>query len=188
MSSPPLDTVVRNRRLGFLIWQSIPSTLIFLLFKIFILSPLSTSTSTSTTHSILAGLFKFLLFQFSQLGFSFSLAIVSSPQPNRPASPIQLALGLFSSWSLDFRRRAMLSLSLLLFVTTAAVSGFLSIMSFCWENDFERVDLIWRVGFRGFLCGLIYSVFFVYKQRWVSEFPIIQVNLFIAFILLIMYI
>ncbi|KAH7550657.1 hypothetical protein ACOSQ2_024172 [Xanthoceras sorbifolium] len=175
------ETLIKNRRLGFLIWQSISSTIIFLILKLFIVSPLSPTSSTTTTtktHSILTGLFTFSIFQISHLGFSLSLSTASSPQLARAASPFQLAAGgLFSHWTVEFRRRARLSLSLVALVAAAAVSGFLGAVSVCWVNGgsgFGGVERIWRVGFRGFICGLLYGSFFVYKQRWVLEFPIIQ--------------
>lgn len=172
--SSPLESVVQNRHLGFLIWQSIPSTAIFFFFKLFIVSPLS------STNSLLTFLFTFLTFHLSQLAFSFSLSMASSPYPSRPVSPLQLALSLLSSWSPDFRRRAVVSLTLMLFVAASAVAGFVSVASVCWAEDYDGLEMFWRVGFRGFVCGLVYALFYVYKQRWVLEFPIIQVSVLLA--------
>lgn len=171
MSSSPVEpeTVVKNRHLGFLIWQSIPSTAIFLFFKLLVLSP---------RCSILTFLFTLSTFHVSQLAFSSALSFASSPpQPKRPVPPLRLAFSLLSSWSPDFRRRAVVSFTLMLFVAVAAASGFLSVASVCWLEGFDGVELFWRVGFRGFVCGLLYAFFYVYKQRWVLEFPIIQVSL-----------
>ncbi|KAI9174196.1 hypothetical protein LWI28_013469 [Acer negundo] len=180
------ETLIKNRRLGFLIWQSIASILIFLLLKLFIVSPLSPTPSTTTkTHSILSGLFTFSIFQISNLGFSLSLSTASSPQLSHPASPFQLAAGgLFSPWTVEFRRQARLSLSLVALVLASAVSGFVGAVSVCWVNGsfcFSGVEWIWRVGFRGFVCGLLYGLFFVYKQKWVLEFPIIQRPAYFSF-------
>ncbi|GAV87837.1 Ndc1_Nup domain-containing protein, partial [Cephalotus follicularis] len=138
--SPP-EMVVKNRYLGFLIWQFIISTAIFIFFKIL--------TSTS---GILTTLFTLITFQLSQLLFSVSLSIVSSPQPNRHKQ----------------------SLSLVLFVAATAVSGFVAILSLCWPNGT-------LLGFRGFANGLFYALFFVFKQRWLLHFPIIQRPPFFSF-------
>ncbi|KAH9780851.1 nucleoporin protein Ndc1-Nup protein [Citrus sinensis] len=175
MSSSPVEpeTVVKNRHLGFLIWQSIPSTAIFLLFKLLVLSP---------RCSILTFLLTLSTFHVSQLAFSSALSFASSPpQPKRPVPPLRLAFSLLSSWSPDFRRRAVVSFTLMLFVAVAAASGFLSVASVCWLEGFDGVELFWRVGFRGFVCGLLYAFFYVYKQRWVLEFPIIQRPPFFSF-------
>ncbi|PQP93677.1 uncharacterized protein Pyn_10950 [Prunus yedoensis var. nudiflora] len=97
-SSSPPGMVVHNRFLGFLIWQSIPSTVIFFIFKTL------SSTISSTSHSTAKPPFPFapsvfafvtfLTFHLSQLLFSFSLSLISSPHPHRLASPLPLALGL----------------------------------------------------------------------------------------------
>ncbi|KAJ0048644.1 hypothetical protein Pint_16767 [Pistacia integerrima] len=161
----PFETIIYNRHLGFLIWQSISSSLIFLLFKLFFLP---------TTSSFLATLFAFTLFLFSHLTFSFSLSLAASPAPTRPLSPLRLVLAPFSSWTLDFRRRALLSLRLGLFVAVAAVSGGVSVPCVCWVKDYDGAELIWKLGFRGSVCGLLYGLFYVYNHKWVLKFPIVQ--------------
>ncbi|WCJ32409.1 hypothetical protein M5689_013833 [Euphorbia peplus] len=172
-SSLPLpEMVVKNRFLGFLIWQSITSTFIFIFFKIslFIIP-------RNLPSSFLLTLFSFLVFHLSQLFFSASLSLLASPQPFSPASPLQLAFSfirvVFVSGdcfsSLDFRRRAYLSFKFLLFGLAASVAGFLSMI--CVGGD----------GFRGFVVGLLYGSFYIYKQRWVLEFPIIQRPPFFSF-------
>ncbi|KAJ9183100.1 hypothetical protein P3X46_007008 [Hevea brasiliensis] len=180
-SPPPPEVVVKNRFLGFLIWQSITSSAIFILFKTLLLSPL---TNTNLASPSLLSLFAFLIFHLSQLFFSASLALLSSPQPYSLASPLQLAVSLlrflfvsddhFSSR--DFHRQANLYLSFFLFLAAASISGFLSVICVCgWANDgYDGVQLIGRIGLRGFAFGLLYACFYIYKQRWVLEFPIIQ--------------
>ncbi|XP_012473430.1 uncharacterized protein LOC105790400 [Gossypium raimondii] len=132
------DMVVKNRLVGFLLWQSILSSLIFLAFTITIVS----------WRSATAIFVSFFSFHLSQLLFSVSLSTVLSPQPK-------------------FRR------ILPVLLTAAAVSGSLSAVSFCGFNG--------RVGFKGFASGLFYASFYVYKRRWVLQFPIIQRPLFFSF-------
>lgn len=190
----PPDMVVKNRFLGFLIWQSIPSTFVFFLFKIFVsaISSVSGSNSSSGSRnpsgpfaSLLAGFLTFLTFHLSQLLFSSSLSLLASPQLERPAAPLELAFGLVrflvlagggtassASASKDFRRRATVSLYLVLFVLATAVSGSLAAVSICWGKS-DGLRSAWLTGLS---MGLIYGSFYVYKKSWVLTFPIIQVT------------
>ncbi|KAF3450367.1 hypothetical protein FNV43_RR06447 [Rhamnella rubrinervis] len=186
--------VVKNRFLGFLIWQSIPSTAIFLFFKTLISTIYSAKTHSFSIPffpSLVASL-TFFIFHLSQLLFSASLSVVFSPHPHRPASPLQLALelirvlvvsgGSHASGSPDFRLRAKVSLGFVLFVVSAALSGLVAASSVCWVNPIgDGARFIGRVGFRGFLVGLLYGLHYVYKRRWVLEFPIIQRAPFFSF-------
>ncbi|CAB4276513.1 unnamed protein product [Prunus armeniaca] len=193
-SSSPPGMVVHNRFLGFLIWQSIPSTVIFFIFKTL------SSTISSTSHSTAKPPFPFapyvfsfitfLTFHLSQLLFSFSLSLISSPHPHRLVSPLQLALGLIRflfvpggsdlSESPESRVRAKLSVGFLLFLAAVAVSGFVAVVSVCVKFG-DGVGLIGAVGFRGFVMGLLYGLYYVYYRRWVFEFPIIQRPPFFSF-------
>ncbi|KAI5447567.1 uncharacterized protein LOC127079948 [Lathyrus oleraceus] len=129
------EILLNNRFLSYLIWQSIPSTLIFL-FSFFLLP-----------ETPFWSFLPFLTFQFI---FSVSLSFVSSPSSH----PIFL----------NFK----LSLTFLLFITASALSGSVAALSFSGFNSFGRV------GLRGFLVGLIFGFHYVFKRRWVLEFPIIQ--------------
>lgn len=196
-SSPffgPPEMVVKNRFLGFLIWQFIPSTVVFFLFKIFVsaISSVSVTNSSAGTRdpsapfaSLLTGFLTFLTFHLSQLLFSSSLSLLASPQLERPAAPLELVFGLVrflvvsggdnassASALKDFRRRAMVSFYLVLFVVATAVSGSLAAVSICWGKS-DGLRSAWHMGL---LMGLIYGCFYVYKKRWVLMFPIIQVS------------
>lgn len=178
LSSP--DMVVKNRKLGFLIWQFISSTSIFIIFKFLLLSPLLPPSKTP----IIAAIFAFIVFNISQLLFSASFAFLSSPHPVRAASPLQLLLALLrpsSSSATDFRSSAKLSLSFLLFLAAAAVSGFLAIGSVCCAYGVDGLQMIGRVGFRGFAFGFLYGLLYILKQRWILDFPIIQRPPFFSF-------
>lgn len=132
------EILLYNRFLSYLIWQSIPSSLIFL-FSLFLLPE--------------TPFWSFLPFLTFQLIFSVSLSFVSSPSSH----PIFL----------NFK----LSLTFLLFITASALSGSVAALSFSGFNS------LGRVGLRGFLVGLIFGFHYVFKRRWVLEFPIIQVKL-----------
>lgn len=191
-SRPPPDMVVKNRFLGFLIWQSIPSTAVFLFFRAFFSTVYSAETHSSSFPLLpsLIVFVAFLAFHLSQLLFSASLSVVSSPQPHPSATLLELALKLIRVLvfpggsepygSPEFRRRARVSLCYVLFSVAAALSGLVAIASVCWVSPTGEhgngVRLVGRVGFRGFVAGLIYGAHYVYKHRWVLEFPIIQVS------------
>jgi nucleoporin NDC1 len=192
MSATPPEMIVKNRFLGFLIWQSIPSSAIFLLFKTFI-STISSTTSTSSSSRSrnplisyapsLITLLTFFTFHLSQLLFSASLSLLSSAHPYCPAYPFELILGLVrfllvsdsssASVPVDFRLRAKVSLSFVLFVAACAVSGMLGMVSMCWVKS-SGFAVEWVI--RGFGVGLLYGLVYIYKRRWVLEFPIIQVT------------
>ncbi|KAF5730249.1 hypothetical protein HS088_TW20G00622 [Tripterygium wilfordii] len=188
-ASEPPEVIVKNRFLGFLIWQCIPSTAIFFLFKSFILSSLaSTARNKIPFLPSFVGVFSFLSFHLSQLLFSISLSVISSPRPHRPASPLELVLGIFrlllvpsgeSQPPSDFQRRAKVSLGFVLFVAAACVSGLVSVVSICSLSEDSGVML--RIGVRSLAIGLVYGLFYLYKRRWVLEFPIIQRPPFFSF-------
>ncbi|OIT33063.1 PREDICTED: uncharacterized protein LOC109206485 [Nicotiana attenuata] len=186
-------TIVKHRFLGFLIWQALQSTAVFFLSKTLLLSLF---TPTPFKPSFLS-LFAFIVFHFSLLFFSTSLFIISSPRPHRAASPLELLLGsvklilvpISSSQPLlssDFRLRARVSLSYVLFVAVSAVSASLSMISLCWScGAFDQVKtrrlVIGKLGFWGLQLGMFYAVHYVYKKRWVLQFPIIQRPPFFSF-------
>ncbi|XP_015944062.1 uncharacterized protein LOC107469197 [Arachis duranensis] len=176
MSSP--EVLLKNRFMSFLIWQSIPSTLIFLLFKPFL-------SSSSSFWPLFTSSLSFLTFHFSLLLFSSTLSLIASPHPRRPAPPLQLAARLLrflfipsdsaTPDSAHFRARAKVSLSFVLFAAASAASGLAAAVSLCGLQAIgEGFWVIGRVGLRGFFVGLLFGLHYVLKRRWVLEFPIIQ--------------
>lgn len=135
------QSILNNRFLSYLIWQSIPSTLIFIFSFSFL------------PKTPLWSFLPFITFQFL---FSVTLSFISSA----------------SSHPIFLPRRLKLSLTFLLFVTASAFSGSVAALSLFGFNDFGRV------GLRGFLVGSMFGFHYVFKRRWVLEFPIIQVQLF----------
>ncbi|CAM8927203.1 unnamed protein product [Rhodiola kirilowii] len=172
--------IIHKRFLGFLIWQFLHSSAVFILFRALILPLLASSTSHAPTP---LGVLSFFVFHLAALLFSVSLFAVSSPRSQPPALPLELALGLFKlllvsgDSSPEFRSRAKVSLGFLLTVTASAISGALAVASICWVD----LDGFMVLGFRGFVVGLLYGVYFVYKRRWVLEFPIIQRPAYFSF-------
>ncbi|XP_052183944.1 uncharacterized protein LOC127795978 [Diospyros lotus] len=187
--------VVKHRFLGFLIWQSVQSTLVYFVFKSVLFSfPFVRTRNPPFAPSLIVGFFAFLTFHLSLLLFSTSFSAVASPQPHSPASPSDLALGLVrlvfvsggQSFPTDFRRRARISLSLILFVIACALSGSLSLLSVCWScfdagGSPPRKYVLATLGFRGLTVGLFYGLYYVYKQRWGLQFPIVQRPAFFSF-------
>ncbi|KAK3041908.1 hypothetical protein RJ639_002190 [Escallonia herrerae] len=173
------DTVLQNRFLGFLIWQSIQSAVVFALSKALLLSPFTSSPLSPS----LGGAAAFLAFHLSLLLFSASLSLLASPSPDRAASPLELALAAarFAVASAapapDLRRRARVSLGFLVFLSATAVSAFVSVASVCWKCD-SFSGTTWL---RSLAVGLLYGLHHVYKRRWVLEFPIIQRPPFFSF-------
>ncbi|GFS34128.1 hypothetical protein Acr_00g0032410 [Actinidia rufa] len=179
--------VVKNRFLGFLLWQSVQSTAIYFLSKSLLLSLFTPNPFTPSLSAFLA----FLAFHVSLLLISFSLFAVASPKPHRPSSAVELAGRLVNLVFVsggqplppDFRRRAKISLSFVLFVAASALLGFLSLLCVCL-NCFDDGGYYWRrlgrLGFRGLVVGFFYGLWYIYKRRWVLEFPIIQVRMLSA--------
>ncbi|KAJ1377917.1 hypothetical protein SESBI_48380 [Sesbania bispinosa] len=146
--------LLKNRFLSYLIWQSIPSTLIFLFFF---------SSLPNSPHPLFP-LWPFLPFLSFHLLFSATLSLIASPHPF-----------FFPPHSPDFRRRLNHSLTFALFVAASAACGFVAAVSLC------GVRAIGRVGFRGFLVGSLFGLHYIFKRRWVLEFPIIQRPPFFSF-------
>ncbi|CAN0899734.1 hypothetical protein LINGRAHAP2_LOCUS20448 [Linum grandiflorum] len=191
-SPPPPEMVVKSRYLGFLIWQSISSTAMFLFFKTLLLSTLPSSPSSSSAfsaQSLFVSILSFLAFHLSQLLISISISSVSSPQPVSPASLLQVVNALLrllfvsgdSFSSTDLRRRAKVSLNLAAFVVASVLSGVLSSLSLFGRVGSGELPAIARVGFRGLLVGMLYAFTFIYSRRWVLHFPIIQRPPFFSF-------
>ncbi|KAK9059607.1 hypothetical protein SSX86_020311 [Deinandra increscens subsp. villosa] len=165
--------MIKDRFLGFLIWQSFQSTLVYFLSKTLI-SPLLLSSSTT----IIAAIFGFIFFHLSLLLFSASLFLVTSPQSVPGVSPVELFVGLLKPLFVhggpplpsDFRRRVRVTLHRSLFLASSGVSGFVSVA--CLSG---------ALGLRALVIGLIYGALYVFKRRWVLDFPIIQRPVFFSY-------
>ncbi|KAL5983170.1 hypothetical protein ACLOJK_017253 [Asimina triloba] len=170
--------IVKDRWLGFLIWQAISSSSILLAYKTAFLSPFLS----------LVALLSFLAFHLALLLFSLSLFLISSPHPDPTASVSDLALGFLRLFlrsvvagapldfsTSNFRRRATKSLWILLFLIGCGVAGLLALIAICGESQQLDGAGLMAVGLRGLVFGLVYGVHYVYWKRWVLAFPIIQV-------------
>ncbi|XP_078448497.1 nucleoporin protein Ndc1-Nup protein [Wolffia australiana] len=177
--------VVQNRWLGFLIWQIIFATSIFLL-----ISPLLGSPSTS----LLSSLASFLIFLLSVFVFSFSLFLTSTPQSEPSASLSELGGGFLRalikalvggfqspSFSPEFRRRVCRTMKSLALISVCAASGWLSVVSMCCDLERLHLSALIYFGSGGLVFGLLFGSHYVYQKRWVLQFPIVQRPLFFSF-------
>ncbi|KAF5186101.1 nucleoporin protein Ndc1-Nup protein [Thalictrum thalictroides] len=188
-SSSSSSEIINNRFLGFLIWQLIHPTIIYLIYKT-LLSPF---TSHFFSFSLLTPFF-FFIFHSSLLLFSYTLSTISSPQVTQAASLSEIASSIVRFFinsvigssspnqsTPSFRSGVRTSLGFILFVISSAISGSIAVVSLCRNSDlFSGFELI-GLGFRGFVFGLIYGVHYVYLKRWVLSFPIIQRPRFFSF-------
>ncbi|XP_076943504.1 uncharacterized protein LOC143613768 [Bidens hawaiensis] len=171
------DTIITDRFLGFLIWQSFQSTLLYLFSKTLI-SPLLQSTTTITYI-----LSTFILFNLSLILFSTSLFIISSPQLVRGVSPVELVFGVLrlvfvyggQPLPIDFRRRVRVTLGLSVFVGCCCVAAYLAVVCFSGCEAFGVL------GFRSLVIGLVYGLHYVFTRRWILDFPIVQRPLFFSY-------
>ncbi|KAL5721582.1 hypothetical protein ACHQM5_005208 [Ranunculus cassubicifolius] len=182
MSSFSSPELITNRFLGFLIWQSITTTLIYLLTKTLISFP--------TPHFSLLTPFTYLTFTLSHLLFSYFLSTISSPQPTPPASITELGASLVrfiinsviggtrspGGSTQSFRVRVKTSLGFVLLTISGGLSGGIAVICLCGDGE----DLV-GLGLRGFVFGGIYGVHYVCCRRWVLVFPIIQRPPFYSF-------
>ncbi|KAL6583630.1 hypothetical protein OROMI_002919 [Orobanche minor] len=184
-------TVVKHRFLSFLIWQSIQSTFLLFLAKTLFLSPFTQSPFTPAFRSLIS----FVSFHFVLLLFSTSIFFLSSPHSLPFASPFEVSLSFIRLIFVSggdrslLRRRIRVSLSFVLFLILCAVSGAVSAICVCWGCDayyssdsrLKGFAVLGNLGFRGFVIGLFYGLHYVYNERWILQFPIIQRPPFFSF-------
>lgn len=60
-------------------------------------------------------------------------------------------------------------MSFVVFVSFGGMMGALALVSLCWGCAFSG-----ELACRGFGCALLYGLHYVYKHRWVLQFPIVQ--------------
>lgn len=161
MASTPAELLVRNRFLGFLFWQYVLSAFIFIFVKFFLLSPIYAFSFQTAFPPVISlpQFYAFLTFQLSQLLFSCSLAATSSPHRPPP---------------LQYWRNSVL------FVVVSAVAGTYMVGALC-TVDLENELMIWMMGTKGFSLGIgtNYGIVYAREQRWVLQFPAIEVSFFI---------
>ncbi|WOL16856.1 hypothetical protein Cni_G25644 [Canna indica] len=180
------DEVVKNRWLGFLIWQSIVSAAVHIPASLLLRQFSGPSSSSSSAAALL---FSFLAFHLSLLLLSLAFFLLSSPHPDPAASLPDLAaaalrvslkslVGGFSrpSFTAVFARRARRAVASAVFLLICGVAGFLSAVAICRDEK-----SIVGVAFRGLVFGLVYGLHYVSRKRWILQFPIIQRPLFYSF-------
>ncbi|XP_042373418.1 uncharacterized protein LOC121967330 [Zingiber officinale] len=181
--------LVKKRWLGFLIWQSIASAVLHLPNSIFFLRQHPSPSSPAAVF-----LLSFLAFHLSLLLLSLALFIVVSPHPDPSASLPELAaasfryllkalVGGFSrpSFTAHFSLRARRSLVSVLFLLICSAAGSLILLGICGLPQVLDLASLVDIGLRGVVFGLVYCLHYIYRKRWVLNFPIIQRPLFYSF-------
>ncbi|PKA52135.1 hypothetical protein AXF42_Ash014072 [Apostasia shenzhenica] len=178
-SSSPHE-LVKRRWLGFLIWQSIVSTAVYLLSSLLI--PL-------LRRPLAIGLLSFLAFHLSLLLLSLSFFLLSSPCPDACLSAADLVAALLrvslssvtGDCCSDVRRTAWRAVAKGLFLIMCGFSSFLSATAVCGRAvSVGRLRLV-GAGIGGAIFGLVYGVHYLYHKRWILRFPIIQRPVFYSF-------
>ncbi|XP_078163219.1 nucleoporin protein Ndc1-Nup protein [Carex rostrata] len=182
--SPP--SVIKDRRLGFLIWQSISTASIYLLSSLLLLLlPLR-----RRLFSLSDFLLSFLSLQAFLLLLSSSFLILLSPSPVPAASLPKLFFSLLNStfkcviggfsgsfFTEDSGFTAWRSLKSIFFLVVCLVAGTFSVVAACWDLD----EGAYALGMRGAVFGLVYGAHYLFRKRWILKFPIIQRPLFYSF-------
>lgn len=173
---------LKHRWLGFLLWQTLSTTLVY-----FLLTPIANPPSSllPNIHSV----FTFFLFHLSTLLFSLSIFLISSPHPHVPQASLyeivhgflrgllRIVLGGFQGSLFDVgeKRRVMRTGEFGMFSAAMASSGFLGAIAVC--GDWKVVNLweLFGIGIRGLFVGLLFGGYYIYCRKWVLLFPIVQV-------------
>lgn len=184
MSSAPIGpsppSVIKDRRLGFLIWQSISTASIYLLSSLLLLPLPLRRRQFSLSNFLLS----FLALQAFLLLLSSSFLLLQSPAPVPAASLLELLTSLLKSafkciiggfsgsvFAEDSGSRAWRSLKSIIFLVVCVVAGTFSVVSACWDSD----EGAYALGMRGAVFGLVYGAHYLFRKRWILQFPVIQV-------------
>ncbi|XP_020676548.1 uncharacterized protein LOC110095371 isoform X2 [Dendrobium catenatum] len=167
-SASSAHVVVKKRWLGFLIWQEVASTVVYLLLSIFFPFP-----GRIPAASVLS----FLAFSLSLHLLSLSLFLLSSPCPEPSASIADLVAGLLRAclraviggttngdYSADFRHRVYRTLSKCFFLFICVLSGFLSTAALCGRAEPGGGMKLVGLGINGAMFGLVYGVHYLYHK------------------------
>ncbi|KAJ4762818.1 Nucleoporin NDC1 [Rhynchospora pubera] len=186
MSSAPMapspPSVIKDRRLRFLIWQSISTVSVYLFSSLLHLRLGHFSLSDS--------LLSFLALHAFLLLLSSSFLLLLSPCPAPAASLPELSTTLRKSafkWAIggfprpdftvDSVSRAWRSLKSIFFLVVCVVAGIFSVVAACWDSD----EGAYSLRLRGAVFGLVYGAYYLASKRWILKFPIIQRPLFYSF-------
>ncbi|KAJ4755532.1 Nucleoporin NDC1 [Rhynchospora pubera] len=186
MSSAPMapspPSVIKDRRLRFLIWQSISTVSVYLFSSLLHLRLGHFSLSDS--------LLSFLALHAFLLLLSSSFLLLLSPCPAPAASLPELSTTLRKSafkWAIggfprpdftvDSVSRAWRSLKSIFFLVVCVVAGIFSVVAACWDSD----EGAYSLRLRGAVFGFMYGAYYLASKRWILKFPIIQRPLFYSF-------
>uniref|UniRef100_A0A0C9RSU8 TSA: Wollemia nobilis Ref_Wollemi_Transcript_14496_1988 transcribed RNA sequence n=1 Tax=Wollemia nobilis TaxID=56998 RepID=A0A0C9RSU8_9CONI len=180
---------VKKRWIRCLVWQQVAGAVIWTAGDAVLTlaaSPLGFVPPRGLLPSLSMRFFRFLVFQFCVAILLVAHYIVTSPEEKSAASALELAAGAMGAalgggwWTGPLRQRAQTTADWALFVFTSMFGGFLAVFSM--TAGFMRVEgtSSFDMALRGAALGFVYGVHYIYRKRWVVNFPIIQRPLFFS--------